>query len=113
MFADDVGEDIFAWPLADIEATFLSDDGVLEAMIRAGFVRDEYALLPSLRDSLNGFAEGYRENAVAEVAQRLLRQRFPNPFPTKGRTTSAATRNGLAHRSCTSVHPRRLRERRG
>lgn len=71
-----------SWPLSDIEAVLLSDPHVLEVMIGRGFIRDEYALVSTLEAEIRSLAGGVRNNAIAEVTQRLLRQRFPDPYPS-------------------------------
>lgn len=74
---------IAVWPTADIEGAFLSDDSCIESMIRLGLLKDEYRSVDGVKALLATLVENQRDNVLAELAQRRLREgadvRWPSP----------------------------------
>ena len=86
VFPDVVPVDITAlvtvWEAGDIEGVFLSDDQTLTVMADRGLLRPPYDTIDAARVLLDGLAADQRENAVAELAQRLLRRKAGINWPT-------------------------------
>jgi predicted ATPase len=75
--ADKIPEDIrhlcMAWSSADIEGVLLSSEHALAEMIEGSLVKPEYRNLEKLKETLTSMLSKYRESAIAEIAQRKLR----------------------------------------
>lgn len=74
---------VTVWPTADIEGLFLSDPAAIQAMINLGLLKNEFQAAAAVNDALGELLEGQKDNAVAEMAQRMLREaanlRWPSP----------------------------------
>lgn len=73
---------IIVWPTGDIEGVFLSDPAALEIMIARGLVKSEYQSVEALQSVLQGLLDSQRDNVVAELAQRRLRESMAWDWPT-------------------------------
>ncbi len=69
------------WPTADIEALFLRADTVLEEMATSGFAKAGLGR-NELRARLDELIQAQEDNVVAELAQRLLRERASESWPS-------------------------------
>lgn len=66
---------------ADLEGAFLSDDLALQIMIDSGFVKPPYQNLQQLKTERDQLFHGLRDNTIAELAQRELRNVFGIKWP--------------------------------
>jgi len=83
LMAEPVTSDaITVWPKADIEAVFLAEDAALETMLSKGLASGGYTQVGQLRALLDELAAGQRDNIVAELAQRILREHDPLKWPS-------------------------------
>lgn len=86
VFADppskSIADHIAVWPAADIEGTILQDEACLDALIAGSLIRSEYRDKQKLRDRINEHLCRYREQAIAEMAQRTLRNRSNITWPS-------------------------------
>ena len=73
---------VTVWAAGDIEGVFLSDDQTLAVMADRGLLRAPYGTVEAARELLNQLAEKQKENVVAELAQRLLRNVAGDHWPT-------------------------------
>ncbi|MGA5043874.1 AAA family ATPase [Streptomyces arboris] len=73
----------FMWPAADIEGVLLSDENFLQSAIDAALVRPEFRSIVALNDLLEKLLLESKEQAIAEIAQRILRSensfKWPSP----------------------------------
>lgn len=98
---------VTVWPTADIEGLFLSDTAAIQAIIDLGLLKKEFQSAAVVKDILGGLLEGQKDNAVAEMAQRMLREAANLQWPTP-RGESPITRlreatNAMALISSTEV----------
>jgi predicted ATPase len=85
--ADPVPESVadicHVWAASDIEAVLLSDDAFLQAAIDGKLVQERMSSLEAFRQQLMELITVFREQAIAELAQRKLRAstniRWPSP----------------------------------
>lgn len=78
----DIASVMTVWPAADIESVFLADDVTLQVMLDRGFATNAYSTIETLRALLDELVLAQEANAVAETAQRLLRERVRFDWPT-------------------------------
>lgn len=77
-----IEDKITVWPAGDIEAVFLSDDGVLALMIELGLIKPALASLSQLRTLLDQLIAEQKDNVIAELAQNQLRTEAGWAWPT-------------------------------
>ncbi|QWC85581.1 hypothetical protein KLP28_02035 [Nocardioidaceae bacterium] len=80
--AGSIADRITVWPTGDVEGVYLSDDVALQVMIDKGLIKAEFAHVRQLRGLLNQLVAGQRDNVVAEMAQRWLRQQMAWEWPS-------------------------------
>lgn len=73
---------VIVWPTADLEGAFLRDDRVLQAIVSGGLAQPAYADAEALAAKLDDLVEGQQQNAVAELAQNMLRDRSSDTWPS-------------------------------
>lgn len=73
---------ITVWPAADIEGVFLSDPGVLQAMIGLGLLKAGFDTVEAVQRVLTSLQEQLKERVVAEIAQRKLRKTAEQEWPS-------------------------------
>ena len=70
------------WAVADIEGVFLSDDEALTVMLDRGLLKRSITAVAQARGLLEQLLLTQEENVVAEIAQRLLREKAGMSWPT-------------------------------
>lgn len=89
---------IHAWPAADIEGLLLSDDGFLQSALDGGLIdKAKYPTIDDLRRTLTSLLLTFEDNAIAEFAQRRIREKTSISWPSLrgddpiGRLTATAS----------------------
>ncbi|MBO4256814.1 AAA family ATPase [Streptomyces griseorubiginosus] len=72
----------FMWPAADIEGVLLSDENFLQAAISAALVKPEYRSIAALNHLLKNLLFESKNQAIAEIAQRILRSENSFNWPS-------------------------------
>lgn len=74
---------IHVWPAADIEGVLLSDDQFLLAALQGQLVNvDVFSSVDGLKAELQDLLIAFKDNAIAELAQRILREQASTPWPS-------------------------------
>ncbi len=74
---------IHVWPAADIEGVLLSDDQFLTAALDGQLVNvEEFSSIDELKVALQGLLLPFKDNAIAELAQRILREQTSISWPS-------------------------------
>ncbi|GBE67278.1 hypothetical protein MFM001_37400 [Mycobacterium sp. MFM001] len=69
-------------PTADLEGAFLSDDAALQVMVDQRYAKAEYRDVEALRAIRDSLYAAKRDNTIAELAQRELRDSFGIQWPS-------------------------------
>ncbi|SDU47641.1 AAA family ATPase [Jiangella alkaliphila] len=78
----EIGESCIVWPAADLEGVILSDDTALQEMIDGRLSKSSYGDAHSLREVLDRLLLEFRESAISEAAQRVLRRSLRVAWPS-------------------------------
>lgn len=74
---------IHVWPAADIEGVLLSDDQFLSAALEGQLVNVEaFPSIGDLKAVLHELLVSFKDNAIAELAQRILREQTSISWPS-------------------------------
>lgn len=74
---------IHVWPAADIEGVLLSDDHFLTAALEGQLVKvEEFSDIDELKVVLRDLLLPFKDNAIAELAQRILREQTSISWPS-------------------------------
>lgn len=73
---------ITIWPAADIEGTILQEDSCLDEMVAGKLVKAEYQDKEKLKATIRSHLENYRDQAIAEMTQRSLRNQTNIAWPS-------------------------------
>jgi hypothetical protein len=111
VFATDPPESIrpyvTVWPTADIEGLFVFDPAAIQVMISSGLLKKEFQTIAAVNDILGELLEGQKDNAVAEMAQRILREaanlQWPSPRGESPITRLREATNAMVAISSTEV----------
>ncbi|MBP5908303.1 ATP-binding protein [Streptomyces sp. LBUM 1478] len=80
--ASSISSRCFMWPAADIEGVLLSDKNFLLAAIKGSLVKSVYRSITTLNDLLARLLVESKDQAIAEIAQRILRSENSFKWPT-------------------------------
>lgn len=94
-----IRDNVHVWPAADIEGVLLSDKAFLQSALDGALIKATVGGLKELEDELEALLRQYEENAVAEYAQRVLRQSTSITWPSPRGDGPVQRLQALANRS--------------
>ncbi|WP_159543100.1 ATP-binding protein [Aeromicrobium sp. 9AM] len=88
---------VHVWPAADIEGVLLADDQFLTAALEGQLVDVEvFPSIGDLKAVLQGLLTSFKDNAIAELAQRILREQTSISWPSPRGADPIVRLNDLA-----------------
>jgi hypothetical protein len=73
---------IAVWSTADLEGAFLAEKACLERLMDQGLIKPDYADVEMLSALVRRLALEQEQNVVAEIAQRVLRDKASDDWPS-------------------------------
>ncbi|ARE38128.1 hypothetical protein A0W34_32160 (plasmid) [Rhodococcus sp. BH4] len=100
----EIKDRVHVWPAADIEGVLLQDDAFITKAIEGNLLRPQTCpSLVSTRTVLRQLLLSYRENAIAEYAQRLLREESSIAWPSPRGDDALSRLRSIATPSRTAI----------
>lgn len=106
---DEIAENVYVWPTADVEGVYLDAHESLQSMIDHGMIKPAYRSVSALSTLVNQLCAGQKENVVAEIARATAVSMSGYEWPTpKGDEPLKRLRDAVA--SATPISPAELEQ---